>query len=73
MEDRSMSQELKPGDRVRVTNQNQAKGHQLGDRGTVTQGPTTPTNGVPFYRVLMDKDSTSATVVFNADEIEADV
>jgi hypothetical protein len=36
------------------------------------QGPTTPTNGEPFYRVLMDKDSTTSTVVFTAGEVEAD-
>ena len=67
-----MSQEWKPGDRVRVTSRNQVRGYRPGDRGTVTQGPTTPTNGEPFYRVLMDKDSTTSTVVFTAGEVEAD-
>ena len=70
-----MSRELKPGDRVRVTSRSHTRGYQVGDKGTVLEGPSTQTGaGDPSYVVAMDKDGpSSTTIVFTADEIEADV
>jgi len=69
-----MSDTLKIGDRVRVTPQSRVKGYEPGDNGNVVHGPKTlPDCTEPYYLVVMDRDSWSRTVPFDADEIEADV
>ncbi len=70
-----MSQDLKLGDRVRVTSQCHTKGYQAGDKGTVLEGPTSQAgSGAMSYVVAMDKDGPSRTsIVFTTDEIESDM
>jgi hypothetical protein len=69
-----MSVTLKVGDRVRVTARSRVKGYEPGDKGHVVRGPKTlPDCTEPYYLVVMDRDSWSRTVPFDADEIEADV
>jgi hypothetical protein len=68
-----MSQQLKPGDRIRISKLNRVTRYWSGQTGIVQKGPrTSPISGVIFYVVSMDKDSHAWTVVFKADEIEAD-
>ena len=68
-----MTQELKIGDRVRVTTKRPVHGYQPGSRGTVQSGPTTDKGGKIHYVVRMDKDSDNDGTIFLADEIEADI
>jgi len=68
----NMSQELKIGDRVRVTAERPVHGYQPGCRGTVQSGPTTDRGGNTYYSVSMDKDDKNDSTCFLADEIEAD-
>ena len=69
-----MSVTLKVGDRVRVTARSRVKGYEPGDKGHVVRGPKTlPDCTEPYYLVVMDRDSWSRTVPFDADEVEADV
>jgi hypothetical protein len=65
-----MVQELKIGDRVRVTAQRQVHGYQAGCRGVVRSGPTTDKGGKTYYGVSMDKDDADDATLFLADEIE---
>lgn len=66
-----MSQELKPGDRVRVSKLNRVKGYRIGDTGIVRKEPrTSPISGVTFYVVSMGKNGHRWNVVFKADAIE---
>jgi hypothetical protein len=69
-----MSQDLKPGDRVRVTGRSRTKGYRAGDKGTVLEGPADQAGaGEKSYVVAMDRDGPSSTsVVLGADEIEPD-
>lgn len=66
-----MSEELKIGDRVRVTTERPVQGYQPGSRGTVRSGPTTDRSGKTYYVVGMDKDSANDGTIFLPDEIEA--
>jgi hypothetical protein len=69
-----MSRELKIGDRVQTTRWNRQKRYDTGDRGTVMQTVKTRDGGLPFCLVAMDKDLPAGPgVLFNTDEIEADV
>ena len=65
-----MSQELKIGDRVRVTTERPVHGYQPGCRGVVRSGPTTDKGGKTYYSVSMDKDDANDATFFLADEIE---
>ena len=67
-----MSQELKIGDRVRVTTERPVHGYQPGCRGVVRSGPTTDKGGKTYYSVSMDKDASDDATLFLADEIEPD-
>jgi hypothetical protein len=70
-----MPEQLKVGDRVRVTAGSRTRGYQPGDTGTVLEGPSPYAGGggAVSYVVAMDKDGPSRTsVVFNADEVEPD-
>ena len=60
------------GDRVRVSRP--SRGYQVGDKGTVLEGPAGYTADDPkSYVVAMDKDGPGRTsIIFGADEIEAD-
>jgi hypothetical protein len=68
-----MSQELKLGDRVRITAAKPVPGYQPGSRGVVRSGPTPDKNGQTYYGVQMDKDGRADATLFLADEIEPDV
>ena len=67
-----MSNQLKFGDRVRVTQRSQVEGFQPGDTGTVLEEPASNTgDDQPSYVVAMDKDGPGRTsIIFRADEIE---
>jgi hypothetical protein len=68
-----MSDQLKVGDRVRVTRRSQVQGYQPGDKGMIQGVPGMPVIGDQFqYLVAMDKDGGSTRTVFTADEIELD-
>ncbi|HEY7312005.1 MAG TPA: hypothetical protein VH643_21760 [Gemmataceae bacterium] len=68
-----MNPDLKLGDRVRVCRP--SRGYQVGDKGTVLEGPASDTaDDQKSYVVAMDKDGPSRTsIIFGADEIETDV
>ena len=68
-----MSQDFKPGDRVRVTSERPIHGYQPGSTGIVRTGPTTDKSGKTYYGVSMDKDASEDATLFLADEIEANV
>jgi hypothetical protein len=65
-----MSQELKIGDRVRITTERPIRGYQPGSSGTIRSGPTTDRSGKSYYVVSMDKDASEDGTIFLADEIE---
>jgi hypothetical protein len=69
-----MSDQLKFGDRVRVTQRSHVEGYQPGDKGIVLEGPASHTgDDQKSYVVAMDKDGPGRTsVIFGADEIEPD-
>jgi hypothetical protein len=68
-----MSEQLKVGDRVRVTRCSHVQGYQPGDKGMVQGVPDMPVIGDQFhYLVAMDKDGGSTRAVFTAEEIELD-
>jgi len=68
-----MSRELNLGDRVRV--KRAQRSYDVGDKGTVIEGPSTYAGAADTsYVVAMDKDGSGSTsTVFGADEIEPDV
>lgn len=68
-----MSHELKIGDRVHTTGRNRRKRYQTGDTGTVLRTLKLHDGGLPFCLVAMDKDAPTAGVLFETDEIEADL
>jgi hypothetical protein len=69
----TVSQGLKPGDRVRVTVRNRVTGYQPGEKGTVQREVVSTSRGTLYYLVSMDKDDPSNSgVVFADDEIELD-
>jgi hypothetical protein len=67
-----MSCELKMGDRVRV--RRLVHDYQVGDKGTVVEGPATYSGTAEkSYVVTMDKDGPGATsIVFAEGDIELD-
>jgi hypothetical protein len=67
-----MSEELKAGDRVRVTTQRQVHGYQPGSRGVVRSRPQTDKGGKTDYLLAMDKDGPEDASLFLANEIEPD-
>lgn len=68
-----MNCDLKIGDRVQTTRRNRQKRYQTGDTGTVLRTLKLHDGGLPYCLVAMDSDvSTSAGVLFDSDEIEAD-
>jgi hypothetical protein len=70
----SMSDQLKPGDRVRVTDRNRVQGYQAGDKGMVQTLANIPAIGDQLhYEVAMDRDGGVTRAVFTAEEIELDV
>jgi hypothetical protein len=59
---------------VRVTGRNRMCRYQPGDKGTIVHEVVSAPSNTRYYLVAMDKDNHTHTgVVFNADEIEADV
>jgi hypothetical protein len=65
---------LKPGDRVRVTERCRVQGYQLGDKGTVWRAAVTGPIRTRHYMVVMDKNGAGKTApLFAEDEIEPDV
>ena len=69
-----MSDQLKPGDRVRVTERNQVQGYQAGEKGMVQAVASIPAIGDQLhYQVAMDRDGGVSRAVFTAEEIELDV
>jgi hypothetical protein len=71
-EEEVMSDQLKVGDRVRISQRSHVRGYQPGDKGIVLEGPTSYTgDNQPSYVVAMDKDGPGHTsIIFGADEIE---
>jgi hypothetical protein len=68
-----MNRNLKPNDRVRVTEGNRVSGYQPGDKGAVLREIVSTSHGALYYLVAMDKDEPAKSgVVFRFDEIEAD-
>ena len=67
-----MGDQLKIGDRMRVTAERPVHGYQPGSRGTVRSVPTTDKCGKTYYAVRMDKDASNDPTLFLADESEAD-
>ena len=67
-----MSHRFKRFDRVRVRRPN--RGYQVGDKGTVLDGPSNYDDSEEeSYVVGMDKDAPgSTTTIFNAEDIEPD-
>lgn len=69
-----MSDQLKPGDRVRVTERNRVQGYQAGEKGMVQAVASIPAIGDQLhYQVAIDRDDGVGRVVFTAEEIELDV
>ncbi len=69
-----MSDQLKPGDRVRVTDRNRVQGYAVGDKGMVQAVASIPAIGDQLhYQVTMDSDGGVTRAVFTAEEIELDV
>jgi hypothetical protein len=67
-----MNPDLKMGDRVRI--RRPSHGYQVGDQGTVLEGPArNSADDQKSYVVAMDKDGPGRTsIIFGADEIELD-
>ena len=69
-----MSDQLKRGDRVRVSDRNRVQGYQAGDTGMVQAVANIPAIGDQLhYEVAMDRDGGVTRAVFTAEEIELDV
>ena len=69
-----MGAQLKPVDRVRVTERNRVQGYEAGDRGMVQAVASVPAIGDQLhYQVAMDKDGGVIRSVFTAEEVELDV
>jgi hypothetical protein len=68
------TQELKPGDRVRVATDTHHPHIRRGDKGTVRSGPNPVASGGQSYVVALDKDpADSIGHVFIAEHLEPDV
>jgi hypothetical protein len=69
-----MSDQLKSGDRIRVTERNRVQGYEAGDKGMVQAVASIPAIGDQLhYQVAMDRDEGVGRVVFTAEEIELDM
>lgn len=69
-----MSDQLKRGDRVRVTDRNRVQGYEAGDKGMVQAVANIPAIGDQLhYQVAMDRDGGVTRAVFTAEEIELDL
>lgn len=69
-----MLDDLRIGDRVRVTEHYREANYPAGEKGRVLDGPRiSSVNGALYYIVAMDKDDAGRKTVFLADEIEAEV
>ncbi|HTU89221.1 MAG TPA: hypothetical protein VMF69_03910 [Gemmataceae bacterium] len=69
-----MSDLLKPGDRVRVTDLNRVQGYAAGEKGMVQAVASIPAIGDQLhYQVAMDCDGGMTRAVFTAEEIELDM
>ena len=64
-----MSDELKVGGRVRVTERTRLPGCQPGEKGTVLRRSASA-SGEPVYVVAMDEEDSGLEFYFLADEIE---
>ena len=69
-----MLDDLRIGDRVRVTKRYGEANYPAGEKGRVLDGPRiSSVNGALYYIAAMDKDDVGRKAVFLADEIEAEV
>ena len=69
-----MTSGLKIGDRVHTTRWNHQDRYLAGDKGTVVRTLKLHDGGLPCYQVAMDRGVlTSAGVLFDSSEIEADL
>jgi hypothetical protein len=69
-----MSDQLKPDDRMRVTDRNRVQGYEAGDKGMVQAVASIPAIGeLRHYQVAMGRDGGVIGSVFSADEIELDI
>ena len=69
-----MSQELKPGDRVRLVTSCHLRGCEVGDKGTVSERLIVAIRGARYYLLTMDKAVQAPMApIFAEDEIEPDV
>jgi hypothetical protein len=69
-----LSDQLKPGDHVRVTERNRVQVYEAGDQGMVQAVASIPAIGeLLHYQVAMDRDGGIARSVFTAEEIELDL
>jgi hypothetical protein len=66
----TMSNNLKPGERVRVTCSNTLPIYLLGTTGTVKQGPYPAPHGGHYYIVQMDNDTGGGPAIYMAEELE---
>jgi hypothetical protein len=66
-----MSTELKPGDRVRLTNKIRVPALKAGDRGRILRGMKV-VRGLAYYLVEMDPPSHGAPFLFSQEEIKPD-
>jgi hypothetical protein len=67
-------QELKAGDRIRLSTSNRLRGYQPGDPGVVVRELVAGLNGTRYYLVKMDQDDPGKLgVVFTDDEIDFDL
>jgi hypothetical protein len=67
--DSAMSDELKVGGRVRVTERTRLPGCQPGEKGTVLRRSASA-SGEPVYVVAMDEEDSGLAFYFLVDEIE---
>jgi hypothetical protein len=68
-----MSEELKPGDRVRLRIRNHPHGYRQGDTGTVLRVATRAVTGEPYYLLAMDGDGPDSTgALVHALDVEPD-
>ncbi len=64
--------EIKPGDRVRLTVRTRQPIFRPGDKGVVIEGPNTSPGGEDYFVVQMDDGPVTHPLVFMGDEIERD-
>jgi hypothetical protein len=67
-----MSDELRPGVRVKVTARCCLSGYSPGDKGTVRRADYEPVTGGRFYVITMDRDGPQSVTALMPWEIESD-